>query len=204
MKEFRVLGNPKCWQVGNEENPREKCRLKRRNGGRREEDFGRSVRKNERNIGGLTWLESCAKGIASHGDWLSWHTCVWRASGAEACENQEGESFAFLRILMLKKIARQAEKEGEIDPKDERASSFSFLFFFVFSRTFSWSFSHFLLSLSLSLFGSFADLTDLDNQGFLLTLRCFLGPSYIIRFFYLLDGFNPIISFDLRVMWGAR
>lgn len=134
--------------------------LKRRNGG-----VSLDLRKkNERKIGELTWLESCAKGIASHGDWLSWHTCVWRASGAEACENQEGESFAFLRILMLKiqeeedslgrQAGRQAEKEREIDPNDETPSSlFLFIFIFVFSRTFSSSFSHFLSdALSLSLY----------------------------------------------------
>jgi hypothetical protein len=71
-------------------------------GGNTKRVLGRSAKENERKVREKTWLESWAKGITSQGDWLSWHTCACRAvSGAEACENQRGESFAFLRILIF-------------------------------------------------------------------------------------------------------
>ena len=91
-----------------------------------------------------TWW---VKGSTSHGDWFSWHTCACRDSGAEACENQRGESFAFLRILIFFSLFlfffpiqnKSSKKDRDIDPKERWgaylylvALSLSWRFIFIF------------------------------------------------------------------------
>ena len=87
-----------------------------------------------------TWW---VKGSTSHGDWLSWHTCACRDSGAEACENQRGESFAFLRILIFFSLFsfffpiqnKSSKKDRDIDPK-ERWGAYLYLVALSLSRRF--------------------------------------------------------------------